>query len=90
MRDPRLEREPAPKERLAQRRGADPGTTSDDETVVRVLVNGREARPLAPDFDEWEITLSGPAQGETELTACAVDDSENVEERPHTMVVRMP
>src|SRR5205823_5786942 len=35
------------------------GTTSDNGTVKRVLVNGREARALRANFAEWEIELEG-------------------------------
>src|SRR5262249_10535255 len=38
------------------------GTTSDNGTVKRVLVNGREAKQLEPNFAEWAVILDGPAR----------------------------
>jgi uncharacterized protein (TIGR03067 family) len=66
------------------------GTASDDEAVHAVRVNGRAAKATAPNFSEWEVTLDGLAGGDVELTACAVDDSGNVEPRPHRVLVRLP
>src|SRR5262249_47828973 len=47
------------------------GTASDNAGVWRVTVNGREARPVTPNFAEWEATLDPPTDGR--LTARAVD-----------------
>ncbi len=59
------------------------GTTSDNGTVKRVRVNGREAKALAANFSEWEITLEvGKGQ---ELHAHAEDAAGNVEPRPHVV-----
>jgi uncharacterized protein (TIGR03067 family) len=66
------------------------GTTSENETVKTVLVNGRAARAMAPNFAEWEITLEGVPGREVTLTAHAVDDSGNVEPRSHRLLVRLP
>jgi hypothetical protein len=66
------------------------GTTSDNGVVRAVLVNGRPARATAPNFAEWEIGLDKLAGEEVKLTAYAVDDSGNVEPRPHTLLVRLP
>ncbi len=56
------------------------GTTADDGEVKRVLVNGREARALAPNFLEWEAEL---AEGETAVKAHAEDAAGNVERLAH-------
>jgi hypothetical protein len=58
------------------------GTTADNGTVRRVLVNGQEARPLAANFAQWEIALAAPAG---ELRAYAEDAAGNVESRPHVL-----
>src|SRR5262249_50607413 len=63
------------------------GTTSDNGTVKTVLVNGKEARAVAPNFAEWEATLPEPAEGPGELRARAEDAAGNVEPQPH--VVRL-
>jgi G8 domain len=64
------------------------GATSDNGTVKRVLVNGKEARPLRPDFAEWEIVLDGVGGGEFKLEAHGEDAAGNVEVRPHVVVHR--
>jgi hypothetical protein len=65
------------------------GTTSDDGTVRRVSVNGREARPSRPNFAEWEVVLPRP-DGVVELSGFAEDAAGNVETRPHRVKVRRP
>jgi G8 domain len=62
------------------------GTTSDDGTVRRVAVNGREARAVRPNFAEWEIELDGAAAG-GEVAAHAEDAAGNVEPRPHRVSI---
>lgn len=66
------------------------GTTSDDGTVTKVLVNGKEARAVTPNFAQWEITLEGVSAGQINLTAFAEDKAGNVEQTKHnvTVVVR--
>jgi hypothetical protein len=63
------------------------GSTADNGTVKRVLVNGKEAEPVAPNFAEWEITLDGLPRGAAQLSAHAEDAAGNVEKRPHLVVV---
>src|SRR5262249_25327927 len=53
------------------------GTTSENETVAKVIVNGREAKAAAPNFAEWEVALDDVRAGEATLTAHAVDVSGN-------------
>jgi hypothetical protein len=55
------------------------GACSDNGTVKRVVVNGQEAKALAANFAEWEITLSDGAA----VSAFAEDESGNVEKRRH-------
>jgi len=62
------------------------GTTADNGEVKRVVVNGNEARPLAPNFFEWEVMLD--AQRSDTVTAVATDKAGNTEARPH--VARIP
>jgi hypothetical protein len=64
------------------------GTTSDNGVVTKVLVNGRAARPLAPNFAEWEVVLEVAQSGKVTLTAHAEDAAGNVEKQPHVVVVR--
>jgi uncharacterized protein (TIGR03067 family) len=61
------------------------GTTAEDGTVARVVVNGRPAKATAPNFAEWEVTLSELPGGE--LSAHAVDAAGNVEPQPHRLVL---
>ncbi len=63
------------------------GTSSDDGTIRRVLVNGKEARPTRDNFAEWEITLDGSASEPLHLTARAEDAEGNVEPRPHVVEI---
>jgi hypothetical protein len=66
------------------------GTTSDNGTVKRVVVNGHEAKATATNFGEWEIVLDGAVQGATRLTAHAEDAASNVENRPHLWTANSP
>ncbi len=60
------------------------GTTSDNGTVKRVLVNGQEARSLRADFAEWEALLPAAAT----LSAHAEDAAGNVEQQPHVVAAK--
>lgn len=66
------------------------GTTSDNGTVTKVLVNGKKALPVTPNFAQWEIVIDGISTGQVELTAFAEDQAGNVEQTKHrvTVVVR--
>jgi hypothetical protein len=61
------------------------GTTADNGTVKLVLVNGKEARAVAPNFAQWEITLENLPVAR--LEAHAEDTAGNVEKRPHVVMV---
>jgi hypothetical protein len=61
------------------------GTTADNGTVTKVLVNGQPARALAANFAEWEAILA-PAAAK-QVQAQATDAAGNVEPRPHTVAV---
>jgi hypothetical protein len=62
------------------------GSTADNGTVKHVLVNGQEAKALAPNFAEWTITLENlPAVGK--LEAYAEDMAGNVEQKPHFLIL---
>jgi hypothetical protein len=63
------------------------GTTSDNGTVKRVLVNGKEARATAANFAEWEVIVDGVDSAGLKLTAHAEDSAGNIEKRPHEWVV---
>ncbi len=55
------------------------GTASDNGEIRRVIVNGREAKAVAPNFAEWEISLEATGR----VTAHAEDAAGNVEKTPH-------
>ncbi|HLJ92685.1 MAG TPA: G8 domain-containing protein [Gemmataceae bacterium] len=63
------------------------GTASDNGIVKRILVNGREAHALAPNFAEWEIVLEDTGSGEVNLVAHAEDAAGNIEKMPHVLVL---
>jgi hypothetical protein len=63
------------------------GTTADNGTVVKVLVNGREAKALRPNFAEWEVVLPNiPADGK--VRAHVVDQAGNEEKRGHERIAK--
>jgi hypothetical protein len=61
------------------------GSTADNGTVKRVLVNGKEAKALADNFTQWEVVLSDAKPG-LKLSARAEDAAGNAEKRPHVIV----
>jgi hypothetical protein len=61
------------------------GTTADNGTVKRVLVNGIEAKTAATNFTEWEATLDKVPQGAFKLEAYAEDVAGNVEKNRHAV-----
>jgi hypothetical protein len=52
-------------------------------------VNGTPARPLRPNFAEWEAVLP-VASGGVELSAAADDAAGNIETRPHRVSLDAP
>jgi hypothetical protein len=62
------------------------GTTVDNGAVRKVVVNGREARAVQPNFAEWEVVLDGAADGK--VTAHAEDEADNVEKLAHAIATR--
>jgi hypothetical protein len=63
------------------------GTTSDNGTVAKVMVNGQAAKALAANFVQWEAVLNDVKTGEVKISAGAEDAAGNVEKRPHVVVV---
>jgi hypothetical protein len=63
------------------------GTSSDNGPIQRVLVNGREAKALAANFAEWEVTLTEVPAGKVRLSAHAEDAAGNVEQMAHIVAV---
>jgi hypothetical protein len=55
--------------------------------VQCVIVNGRDARSLSPNFGTWEITFEGRVDT---LAANAEDAAGNVEQLPHQWVGTIP
>jgi hypothetical protein len=64
------------------------GTTSDNGTIKRVTVNGKEAK--VGSYGEWEITLDSMKPGAVKFTALAEDVAGNTEKTAHevTVVIR--
>src|SRR5262249_39700603 len=62
------------------------GTTTDNGTVKRVVVNGCEARSLRDNFAEWEVVVP-MAAANTELRASAEDAAGNKETRPQIVAL---
>src|SRR5262249_20634119 len=63
------------------------GTTADNGTVAKVLVNGQPARALVANFAEWEAVLTPTSGATKEVRAQATDAAGNVEPRPHIVAV---
>jgi hypothetical protein len=59
------------------------GTTTDNNTVKRVVVNGQEAKATAANFGEWEVVV----EKATTIKAHAEDAAGNVEKLPHTLLL---
>jgi hypothetical protein len=66
------------------------GTTADNGTVQKVLVNGRPARALAANFAQWEVVLENQHPGVVQLAAHAEDAAGNVEKVPHILKLTLP
>lgn len=64
------------------------GTTADNGTIRKVLVNGQEAKSVGANFSEWEIILDKATTSELKLQAHAEDAAGNVEKRPHVVEVK--
>jgi hypothetical protein len=63
------------------------GTTSDNGSVKRVRLNGRDVTATRPNFAQWEITLGAVGPGPVRLVAGAEDAAGNVEQTPHELVL---
>jgi len=61
------------------------GTSSDNGTITKVVVNGVNAKATRANFAVWEVTLSNVKVG-TEIRAHAVDEAGNAEVTPHVVV----
>jgi hypothetical protein len=72
-------------------RGADSlivrGTSSDNGTIAKVVVNGTSAKALRANFAEWEAIITG-VRDELKLRAHAQDAAGNVEPTPHVLTFR--
>lgn len=64
------------------------GTTADNGTVQRVLVNGKAAKALSANFAEWEIELAHATPGPLPLTAFAEDAAGNIEKNRHELIAK--
>jgi hypothetical protein len=63
------------------------GCTADNGNVKRVVVNGKEAKAITPNFDQWEIVLEEEPTDPLKIKAFAEDAAGNVEKRPHVVTV---
>jgi hypothetical protein len=72
-------------------RGADSlivrGTSSDNGTIAKVVVNGTSAKALRANFAEWEAIITG-VRDELRIQAHAQDAAGNVEPTPHVLTFR--
>ena len=63
------------------------GTSTDNGTITKVIINGVAAKATRPNFAEWEAALADVKDGLT-IRAHAVDDAGNVEFTPHVLAFR--
>jgi hypothetical protein len=63
------------------------GTTADNGTVTKVIVNGKEATPTRPNFAQWEVTLDSPRRFDGRIIANAQDAAGNVEKNAHVVIL---
>ncbi|MEK6233254.1 MAG: hypothetical protein N2C14_00930, partial [Planctomycetales bacterium] len=63
------------------------GTTTDNVSTKRVVVNGVEAEDVDYGFHRWEAKLTGVKAGKLTITAFAEDEAGNVERTPHRLTV---
>ena len=63
------------------------GTTSDNGTVKRVIVDGLAARAVTNNFAEWEIVLDLKEIPGRKIEAYAEDMVGNIEKRPHVVQI---
>jgi hypothetical protein len=61
------------------------GVSSDNGVITKVMVNGRQAEALRPDFAEWECVLENVPRGSLKIKAHAEDEAGNVEKLPHVV-----
>jgi hypothetical protein len=66
------------------------GTTTDNGTVTKVLVNGKQAKALQPNFAQWEATLTDVGDGSVAIEAFAEDAAGNVELARHRVTWKKP
>jgi hypothetical protein len=64
------------------------GTTSDNGSVKRVLINGKAATAIRPDFAEWEVEFDAAMSEAVTLRARAEDTAGNLEKLPHVLILR--
>lgn len=63
------------------------GTAIDNGEIIRVMVNGREAKAERPDFSEWSVVLDDTEP--SQVTAQSEDKEGNKEPVPHVLKVGM-
>ena len=63
------------------------GTTTDNGSTRRVIVNGIEAEDVDYNFHQWRVRLKGVACGPLKIRAHAVDAAGNVEKHAHEFTV---
>ncbi|MBI1371735.1 MAG: hypothetical protein GC159_03100 [Phycisphaera sp.] len=63
------------------------GTTSDNVSTARVVVNGVEARDVDYNFYRWSVTLKDVKPGVLTIRAHAIDAAGNVEQTPQELSI---
>jgi hypothetical protein len=63
------------------------GTASDNGTIARVMVNGKPAKAIAPNFAQWQVVLPAGDHSPASLQAHAEDLAGNVERLKHEVTI---
>jgi hypothetical protein len=58
------------------------GTSSDNNDIKEVLINGKPVRPLRPNFAEWEVEFHGVDAARQPMTVATSDSAGNTEALP--------
>ncbi len=65
------------------------GTTTDDSSIRRVLVNGKLAKDLDYHFHRWEVRLDDVTPGMLKLKALSEDKAGNIEKTAHEFEINV-
>ena len=63
------------------------GSTSDNGSIARVLVNGQPAKATVDNFAQWQVVVPAPSIHDGRVVAAAEDSAGNAEQFKHTLIL---